>query len=228
MSARYAVYFAPDPSTPLWRFGSETIGYDAASGADVAQIPPTAASAAEWRAWTAPPRRYGFHATLVAPFYLQDGRSEQELAAAMAAFASRTAPFVRELAVDLLGPFAALVPSTEAVDLSRLAGECVTAFDPYRAPLGPEDRARRLAQPLTPRQAGYLDRYGYPYVFEEFRFHMSLTGPLPADRSEAVRAELARRYRRIEGPVAISALTLFRQEERSSRFRIVARHPLAG
>ena len=31
-SARYALYYAPAPDTPLWRFGSELIGYDAATG----------------------------------------------------------------------------------------------------------------------------------------------------------------------------------------------------
>jgi hypothetical protein len=28
------------------------------------------------------------------------------------------------------------------------------------------------------RQRNYLDRWGYPYVMEEFRFHMTLTGRL--------------------------------------------------
>jgi putative phosphonate metabolism protein len=229
MHARLAIYFAPATSTALWGFGSDTIGYDAASGADRVQSPPALTSAVEWRAWTDAPRSYGFHATLVAPFYLRDGCSEDELGTAVAALAERTAPFVVDgLAVSLLGPFAALTPSGDAGELSRLAAECILALDPYRAPLGPADRARRLAAGLTPRQTAYLDRYGYPYAFEEFSFHMTLAGPLPPDRRETVRAELARRYRPIEGPVAIDALTLFRQKDRKARFRMVARHPLSG
>ena len=34
---------------------------------------------------------------------------------------------------------------------------------------------------VTERQASNLDRWGYPYVFDDFRFHMTLTGPLTAD-----------------------------------------------
>src|SRR5215468_10868409 len=63
---RYAIYFAPAPESSLWRFGSATIGYNAASGRDIPATPPVGYEHAVWDRLTEEPRRYGFHATLKA------------------------------------------------------------------------------------------------------------------------------------------------------------------
>ena len=71
---RYAIYYAPSVDDPLWRFGSQCIGYDALTGAD-SEVPQTAAiPRQDWLAWTQEPRRYGFHGTLKAPFHLAGRR----------------------------------------------------------------------------------------------------------------------------------------------------------
>ena len=71
---RYAVYYAPAADSALWRFGSATLGYDALTGEDLPFAVPPGCDLALWPAFTEEPRRYGFHATLKAPFELADGR----------------------------------------------------------------------------------------------------------------------------------------------------------
>lgn len=224
---RYAIYFAPPADSALWRFGSRAIGYDAATGRD-APFPghPFYASplAAEW---TSEPRRYGFHATLKAPFTLAAGASEQDLVAAVENFAARRDAIsgVR-LGVHALGRFLALTPLNAQDEIGRLAADSVVAFDRFRAAMSAADRARRLRSPLTPRQRDYLDRYGYPYVLDEFRFHMTLTGALAEDVRAQAQAALAELYAAIDAPVALDAVCLFKQETRGARFRILSRAAL--
>ena len=85
--------------------------------------------------------------------------------------------------------------------------------------------SRRLAAPLTPRQAQNLAHYGYPYVLDDFRFHMTLTGSLPeakhADMVTRLAAEFAIRVP--PGPLVVDAICVFRQERRDGRFRLIAR-----
>ena len=52
------------------------------------------------------------------------------------------------------------------------------AFNAYRAPLSAADRERRIKAKLSPRQIELMDQWGYPYVLDEYRFHMTLTGAL--------------------------------------------------
>ena len=229
MSPRFAIYWAPERATQLWRLGSATIGYDAATGQEPDPHPPTGVPAEVWRSWTAEPRRYGFHATLKAPFHLEPGHGEPDVIRVAERLAAELAPVrLPRLVVRLLGPFAALVPEAPAPGLAALEAACVRAFEPLRAPVGAADRARRLATGLSERQAEYLDRYGYPYVLDEFRLHLTLTGPLEPGIREPVRAALAERFREPCAGAVIEALNVFRQDSRSERFRIVARAPLRG
>lgn len=229
MTARYALYAAPAPDSALWRFGSSVIGYDAALALDAAFPEGGLFAADDWPALTADPRRYGFHGTLKAPFVLAEGRSEAELLDTAAAFAQRQRTFVvPRLEVSLLKAFVALVPAEPSAALDALAADCVRHFEPFRAPLSDSDRARRLVAPLTDRQRQHLDAWGYPYVFEDFRFHMTLTGALPEDRRETVRAALAALYAPLAVPFPVDALAVFRQERREDRFTVLARLPFAG
>jgi len=229
--ARLAVYFAPPPSSPLWTFGSRTIGYDAASGADVAQDPPPGFDAATWAAATAEPRKYGFHATLKAPFTLPADRRVDEVLTALHEFAGKQrAVAIPRPVVQPMGRFVALVPDGELADLNELAFAAVKHFEPFRAPLSAGDRARRVASAdLTARQLELLDTFGYPYVAEQFRFHMTLTGPLPdADRSSVVEVLAARHAAEAPGPLIVSRVVVFGQETRDGRFRIVASADLSA
>lgn len=229
MTARYAIYYAPPPGAELWAFGSSVLGYDAQSGLDLPERLDLTLAGPAWRALTQEPRRYGFHATLKPPFALGEGTREDDLLAEAAAFASvRPAIAMPPLRVAVLGAFAALVPAEAAPQLDDLAASCTRAFDRFRAPLPPEDRERRLRADLSARQRTYLDAWGYPYVLGEFRFHMTLSGPMPEPSREPVRAALAGRYRAIAPETRIDAVAVFRQEDRAGRFRVLARCPLGG
>jgi putative phosphonate metabolism protein len=226
---RYAVYLAPAPGSALWRFGSSVVGYDAASGTDMPPHPALPGERDLWRDLTAEPRRYGFHGTLKAPFGLAEGLSEGDLLTEGEAFAAgRTRFALPRLEVALLGSFVALVPDPGSGALDALAGECVRAFDRLRAPLPAADRQSRLQAPLTDRQIRHLDAWGYPHVFEDFRFHMTLTGPLPPDRRESVRAALAGAYAELAPGLAVDGISLFRQDDPAGRFRVLARFPFCA
>lgn len=217
---RYAIYYAPSPDSALHRFGSALLGYDAVSGDD---LPFPDGVTPDWREVTEDPRKYGFHATLKAPTALADGSNEAALLDACAAFASRARRIpVIEPVVDAISGFIAVIPASRSDDLQQLAADCVTAFDPFRAPLTAEDRARRKPERLTARQCDYLDRWGYPYVMEEFRFHMTLTGRLSDERRGPIVARLRERFAAVDlSTLAIDRIALFKQAEPASRFRII-------
>jgi putative phosphonate metabolism protein len=227
--ARYAIYYAPSVEDPLWAFGSEVIGYDAARGLDIPSPPPAGLSIEAWRSATEEPRRYGFHGTIKAPFELADGRTSAGLIKAVREFAAeQTTVVLDNIVVAALGSFIALMPEGDSGALQRLAFAAVEVFEEFRGPLGDADRARRMAGgKLSPRQVELLDRYDYPYVAEQFRFHMTLTGPLSDDLREPVQLALAERYAAIAtAPVHIDRLAIFEQPSRDARFRIIEAVPL--
>jgi len=228
--ARFALYFTPVPGSMLARFGAEVLGYDCDAGARVARRTLDGIGDEDAEAATAEPARYGFHGTLMAPFELAPGRSPAELEDALAAFAHNHAPVALGwLKVAAIGSFTALVPAGPEDAVRTLAGDCVTAFTDFRARLSARDRGRRLAAKLSPRQIELLDRWGYPYVFEEFRFHMTLTGRLPAvERMRWLTALAAAFTPFAHEPVEIEAVSLVRQEDRGAAFRVIARRPLAA
>lgn len=220
---RYAIYFAPDADRALTRFGAETLGYDAYSGHDIGHPKAVLAEFADWSEITADPRKYGFHGTLKAPFALADDSSEADLLAAVDAFAEepREIPIIAPV-VQTISGFTAVVPADADDDLQLLAEACVRDFDPFRAPMTAQDRARRKPDALTPRQVEHLDDWGYPYVFEDFRFHMTLTGRLPEARGAAVLALLQHRFADLGiDELSVDSIAVFRQDSRTARFRIV-------
>jgi hypothetical protein len=135
-------------------------------------------------------------------------------------------PVIRPVVGSISG-FIAVIPAEPPPALIRLAADCVTAFDSFRAPLTDADRARRNPSRLTPAQRDHLDRWGYPYVMDDFRFHMTLTGRLGSARRESVLAMLKARFAALDlATLAIDRIAVFRQESADSRFRIVGQWEL--
>ena len=228
---RYAIYFAPPAKSPLWRFGSSVIGYDAESGRELPQPSLSRFAPERWRDITSEPRRYGFHGTLKAPFRLAPDKDEASLRAVCARFAADRASFAcAGVMLASIGRFFALKTVSTCSALNRLAAGAVAAFDDFRAPMTEAERERRLRAPLTERQKDYLARWGYPYVLDDFRFHMTLTGPLDdADRAAAAE-ELAELFAQsgADGPLIVGGIALYRQEARQDgaggeRFRLIER-----
>lgn len=179
---RYAVYFAPNRGSLGWLAGSHWLGRCAALLQPLQQLAIEGVAADVLHRLTAAPRRYGWHATLKAPFALAPGTEWITLHQAVQDVARRLQPFVLPpMQVERIDDFLALVPvpsHAANAHIGDCAAACVTALQPLVAPLSDTELARRRAGGLTPRQDAMLQRWGYPYVLEEFRFHMSLTGSL--------------------------------------------------
>ncbi|MGD9806414.1 MAG: DUF1045 domain-containing protein [Hyphomicrobiaceae bacterium] len=224
---RYAIYFTPAPDSMLWRLGSSALGYDAVLGQDVPfPTHPLYADPAFLRRLETP-RRYGFHATLKAPFALRSGSTERDLLECAAALAAHQTPIlVPGLEVTLLGDFLALRPATEHAELNRLAATAVRELDHLRIALTDADRARRLAASLTTRQVGHLDRWGYPYIFEDFRFHLTLSGALAEPMRAPASTALKALFSQAMGALQIDALSVLVQPTPQSRFVVIERLPL--
>lgn len=227
---RYAVYFVPAADSELYRFGSAVLQYDCYTGNAV--LPPAELrdQADKWRKATEEPRRYGFHATLKAPFHLVPSCNEAQLISAFQSFAAigRTIAAIRPV-VTMLSGFAAIIPEEPNPAVNALAADCTTIFDAFRAPMTAQERARRLASGLNSSQIQNLDRWGYPYLFADFRFHMTLTGKVETERRDPAVAVLRDLFqKRCAGPIIIDRLALTRQETQASAFRVLSTAPLHG
>ena len=180
-------------------------------------------------------RRYGFHATLAAPFHLAAAHTETELLTAAAAFAAEQAPVtIPGPRPAVMGSFRALLPSGEqnaltALNaLNALGASVVRKFDGFRAPLTEADVHRRRAAHLTARQRELVDRWGYPYVLDEFRFHLTLTDALPAERAAAIDAAAAQHFAPVAGiDVPLTGITISVEPEPGAAFEIISVHPFA-
>ncbi len=226
---RYAIYYAPPAGSPLARLGAAWLGRDCDS--DARQIPPILAGLTReaQEAVTESPRRYGFHATLKPPFRLAPGASLHDLRQSLHALATRASKVtLPRLEVRLLGHFLALVPSRPSAELESLAADCVRDLDRLRAQPEPDELERRRRAGLSEAQETLLRRWGYPYVMEAFRFHMTLTGPLDSAMAERLTPALADYF---AGELAkeqrIDALSLFEEAAPGAPFRRVDRIPLS-
>jgi putative phosphonate metabolism protein len=226
MSHRFAIYYAAPPGSPLERFGTTWLGRDHGSGAPLPQPAVPGMTAERLQALTASPRRYGFHGTLKAPFRLATGCTGAELHAAARAFAaSRSAFTLRPLVIADLEGFLAFVPAAPAAPLDDLAAACVTDFEPWRAPLSEAELARRLASRLSERQKDQLARFGYPHVFADFSFHMTLTERLAEPDKVILLPHLQTIGRPLEAePFTVDAIAVYEEPEPGAPFVMTARY----
>jgi hypothetical protein len=220
---RYAVYYAPRESAFALR-ANDWLGREP-GGRDLPQ--PVLPGIGDPRGMTAEPRRYGFHGTIRAPFRPADGVSEDLIRTTVAALAARLAPVVCDgLRTEVLQGFVALTPAGCEAALLALGSAVVEGTDTLRAALNEAEIARRRPDRLSPSQRALLDRWGYPYVMEEFRFHLTLTDRL--DNPEPVRDVLETHFAPVlPRPFVIEDLCLF-GEDRSGRFRLLHRYALSG
>jgi len=180
---RYAIYHSPQPGSALWQRASQWLGRDAGTGEVLTQPDAPGMPKVEFGDITASARRYGFHGTLKAPFRLCSGRNEHEMIEHLKVFCAMRTPFKVSMQAGSLDGFIALVPQEHSAELEQLAREVVTEFEGFRAPLSSADIARRNPDTLSEKERKYLSEWGYPYVFDQFRFHMTLTKRLAAEKA---------------------------------------------
>lgn len=191
--SRYAVYLIP--SGPWLRLGQRWLGRNAGTGERIAR--PGIQDQAAIDAWTQAPRLYGLHATLKPPFRLSPGTGFSDLDEGLRRLAASMSSFEIPLQLTPLRGFLAwCVDGPTPVALTKLANACVADLDHFRAPPSAEEIARRsrhlrggalhsdvsptdaFPPELAAAQAHNLQRWGYPYVFDTFVFHVTLTGRL--------------------------------------------------
>jgi len=224
---RYAVYYAPPPGADWTRFCTGWLGWDMELG-HPAPRPDLPALPMPLDEITNDPRRYGLHGTLKPPFALAKDTTRDELAAACETLAASQPRIAFDgLRLARLGRFLALRPEGDEAPLSALAAACVRELDRFRAPAGEAELARRRQSGLTPAQDENLQRWGYPYVMEQFRFHITLSGRLPGPALEQVEAILSDHLEPIlPRPFEIADIALVGEQD-SGRFRLLGRYPLA-
>jgi hypothetical protein len=178
---------------------------------------------------TASPRQYGLHGTLKPPFFLTRGTTESDLLDTVAGLAAGQKAFdLPPLKLETIGSFLALTPSAPCPELDDLARACVIGLDRFRRPPGPQELARRRAAGLTPNQERLLAQWGYPYVLEEFRFHLTLTERIPdADERLRVQAGLSALLGPVVSqPVPVRDIAVFRQIHPDAAFTVLGAHAL--
>lgn len=224
MTVRVAIYYAPARGSPWWAFGAHWLGRDESTASALPQPRCSALDAQAFERITELPRRYGFHATLKAPFVLQAQSSIEPLLV-------RVQSLARELEAVALGPllpvfmsgFVALVPARARPSLSALAQACVTGLDDLREPFSKAELARR-AGALDTRGLELLQRFGYPHVMERFRFHMTLTGPVDAALARELIAQLAQPLAQlnVQTPALLDRLCVFVEPAPGAPFQRIA------
>lgn len=225
---RYAIYFAPARGSDLARLGAAWLGWDA-DAAETLDHPEVEDLPAPLPELTETPRKYGLHGTLKPPFRIAEGFDVGALDRALIGFAAETRAFsIPNMRVTPLGHFVAITPVEPPDALQELAADCVAIFDPFRAPLTPQELEKRRKNGLTERQESLLTTWGYPYVLEEFRFHLTLSGALDRDDAIAV-AEIAQATfaDALKDPIPVEDICLFGEQE-DGRFTIIRRYALSG
>ena len=217
---RVAIYFTPDRDHALTRRAAAWLGRDAFAPGETATSRDRP---------VAEPARYGFHATLKAPFRLAPPHTLAALDEAIRAFVEdRAAVQLGTLRLARIDGFFALVPDRHLPALAELEAEIRTHFEHFRAPLTETDYLRRAPDRLTPRQRNNLLNWGYPHVAEDFRFHMTLSDRVPDAAAPAIASGLESAFGpALREPVRLDALALFVEPEPGQPFHVHSRHALA-
>ncbi|NQW50235.1 MAG: DUF1045 domain-containing protein [Rhodospirillales bacterium] len=228
---RYALYYAPRAEEALAVAASRWLGRNADTGEARDIVPMSDVSHERLCAIVADPRLYGFHGTLKPPIALVEGATERDFLDAVGSLAATERQIdVAALELAELQDFLALVPSGRCAALQDFSDRCVVEFDEFRRPADEAELARRRAAGLTQRQEDLLLRWGYPYVLEQGRFHLTLTGRVQDPRERGViQGELRRRFMAfIDRPLAVRDLCVFRQPAPGRPFTVLARFRLGG
>ncbi|WP_171131687.1 DUF1045 domain-containing protein [Ruegeria sp. HKCCA6707] len=223
---RYALYYAPPAGAEWTAFAIRWLGWDMETGAET---PHPVVPDVDVRSVTDTPRKYGLHGTMKPPFRLAEGQSFEALQAACAQFAARQKTVVLDgLEIARLGRFLALRPLGDTQALNNLAAACVQDLDAFRAPAAEAELARRRAAGLSPAQESNLLQWGYPYVLDQFRFHITLTGRLDKSTLTGVETALGQQLvPLLPTPFTIQDLALMGEAE-DGRFHLIQRYALSA
>ncbi|MCG8492984.1 MAG: DUF1045 domain-containing protein [Sneathiellales bacterium] len=227
---RYAIYYAPASESPLALFGNAWLGRDPANGLILPRPDLGGLALQHIKNYTRSPTRYGFHGTLKPPFALTPEKEVGELDQAITELAARmprSNPL--RLMVKRIGSFLALCPEREEASVSVIAASCVQELDQFRKPAREEELNRRRARGLSDQQELYLQKWGYPYVLDEFRFHLTLTDGLETNILDLLEPRLLEATQTLrQTPFVLDRLCLFGDPGAGAPFRLLKSYDLCG
>ncbi|MFZ6672929.1 DUF1045 domain-containing protein [Undibacterium sp. Xuan67W] len=226
LTSRYAVYFSPEQQSPWFSAGNSWLGRDAETGNTLAQPQINHIPLHRFSELTASPRRYGFHATMKAPFQLVAGASEKDLFAQLALLCKHAGAItIAHPRLQMLGDFLAIQADEQQDEIAALAQACVLHFDSLRAPMTDAELRRRRQSRLSQRHEELLLRWGYPYTEEAYRFHMTLSDSLAQVEADTVARLLnaAERHFNISAPIEINNLSIFKEDAPGAAFKLIHR-----
>ncbi|MEP5731110.1 MAG: DUF1045 domain-containing protein [Sulfitobacter sp.] len=220
--SRFAIYYVP-PKGALAKAGATWLGWDVAAGCEVSQP-----DFPGLRDVTNAPHKYGFHGTLKPPFRLKDEAEVEDLENATSALAKSLPPAMcAGLEMTVLGHFLALTPCGDLGSLRQMATACVRTLDAFRALASNAELARRRKSGLSPLQEKMLTQWGYPYVMEAFKFHLTLTGRLTDEAIFTWSERVQNHLPELPVPFIVDQIALC-GERTDGRFEILHRYALSG
>ncbi|MEH6836184.1 MULTISPECIES: DUF1045 domain-containing protein [Falsihalocynthiibacter] len=222
---RYSIFMTPEAGM-FADSGAAWLGWDLEKGC---AVPHPKASETALRIATQAPRKYGFHGTIKPPFHLAKGTTYESLLSQTKALCAVHAPVeIEALSLTIDKSTLALTPEGNIDHLASLAAAVLQKLDRFRAPLSETELAGRRKANLTPLQETNLKNWGYPYVLDAFKFHITLSGHLPPKDLEHLEA-LARTHfaHNLGRPMPFCSLILA-GEAGDGRFHALHRLPLSG
>lgn len=227
---RYAIYYTPQPGTPLAAFGRSWFGR-ANDGATLQAFSAAGLASTGIPKRMATPSGYaGLHSIFKAPFALREGIGPDALKARLISFARRRKPVeTGPLTLARAGRFLVLRPVEPRPALDWLAAQCLAAFDGFAKPSSSADREAHQGPHLNDHQRVLLKSFGDPHVLSEYRFHVTLTGPLDTAHLERVAQALWPMLEEIcASGVAVDGLSLFGELNGRAPMRLIGRYRLGA
>jgi hypothetical protein len=227
---RYAIYYTPQPGTPLAAFGRSWFGR-ANDGATLQAFSAAGLAGTLTPKPTMSPSGYaGLHSIFKAPFALRDGIGPDALKARLISFARRRrAVETGPLTLARAGRSLVLRPIDPKPALDWLAAQCLAAFDGFARPASSAEREPHQSPNLNDHQRVLLNSFGDPHVLSEYRFHVTLTGPLEGAHLERISQALWPMLEDICAKgVAVDGLSLFGEPRGGTPMRLIGRYRLGA
>ena len=213
--SRYAIYFSPYPDTFLDKVGSRWLGWNPKKGKITNHSKIKNPKFVDLKSITEKARIYGLHGTLKAPFVLKEKYSYKDLISDVELISKRHRKFIiRNLVLKKLGSFYALVPERSTKALKSLADDCVSSLDKFRKPPSSTELEKRRSNGLDFQEEVNLKKWGYPYVFNKYKFHITLTGEIRLGEEKNIRETIELNFQKVIGyPLPFLDICLFGQRD---------------
>jgi len=179
---RVAIYFLPKKNSSLENFGKNLLGRDINKKKKISLtrrqkyfINRGFTYFDELKDYCEQPAKYGFHATLKAPFRLKRNVKTKNFYDVISHIAAQHSRFkIKGLKIVYSKKFTFITSRKPNKLLINLENDLVKHLDTFRAELNKTEIKKRIPDSLTFKQNKYLKEWGYPFVFDQFKFHMTL------------------------------------------------------